>query len=291
MDYDEAIFELTHKRTKKPLQERKLCNKTHLERTLASARDLEGDDETVVYVNLVVFGNRIMQWRPNGNIIVSSGNWHTRTTIERFQRYLPHNFRLRPSKNYWQLHTPNYGIVPWTDGMVVSAEGKRLDMPAGLEDVDGLTLLNKTRAFVENLVEELARRKFSLEATHAPGGTPDCHLCHVNDLDASHLWKHVLEEKANAWFLQRLFEADGTRHRPARISDPRFRQELLASCWSENAHLHKAPRGRAAQVLETERVMLNIVQRKLNPWHYRKDLKTFFTRYLLNCFGFEHFYD
>jgi hypothetical protein len=77
---------------------------------------LDGEDVVVRY-----HATDIVRLREDGSVVLNSGGWHTYTTKERLNYFTTARVFQRNFK--WFVRTAD-GVVPFSDGMVLSGDGR-----------------------------------------------------------------------------------------------------------------------------------------------------------------------
>ncbi len=128
MDYAEARALLATARDRsagKPI-----ANNTRL--YPGASRVLDGFDS----VGLTLHSTEVLTWYSNGDVALDSGGWHTVTTAQRINGHLPAPWRVGSHRvagdSSWWLWNGGYPVVPFEDGLVITARGSiRLGWPSG----------------------------------------------------------------------------------------------------------------------------------------------------------------
>ena len=83
----------------------------------------------------------ILFFHPNETVTMDVDGWHTPTTLNRLNQYLPAGVRVSSNRSVWYLSLPG-GTVPYVDGAVISClNGQMIE---GLDEVeDRLTELEE----------------------------------------------------------------------------------------------------------------------------------------------------
>lgn len=112
MDYKEASKILDIKRGDK--MSKKIANNTYLKRY---------EDGTIV---IRLHQTDIIQYKPNGTILLHSGGWKTKTTKERMNQFLPRQYGIMQEKGIWYVHlTTEYNKdLVYNDGIRLTKSTK-----------------------------------------------------------------------------------------------------------------------------------------------------------------------
>jgi hypothetical protein len=128
MDYAEARALLATARDRsagKPI-----ANNTRL--YPGASRVLDGHDS----IGLTLHATEVLTFYSNGDIALDSGGWHTVTTSNRINNNLPAPWGVASHRmggvSEWWLWNGSTPVVPFTDGLVITASGcVRLGWPKG----------------------------------------------------------------------------------------------------------------------------------------------------------------
>jgi len=100
---------------------RSLANNTTVYRVRFNARgDVMPEGERSIAVKL--HGTEIIVYDLDGTIKLSSGGWHTKTTLQRINALLPDGYHVTQKAFRWIVTTPHEKDVTFLDNMILSAE-------------------------------------------------------------------------------------------------------------------------------------------------------------------------
>jgi hypothetical protein len=106
---------------------RKLENNTY---AILHNRPTDAGTYEPAFVAVRLHATDILRFYPDNSVVVNSGGWQTRTTLDRLNKFLPGNWRIYTQKGtwYWSLGY-GYGrdsdvIQPYTDGDKINSEGE-----------------------------------------------------------------------------------------------------------------------------------------------------------------------
>lgn len=180
MDYKEAKEILDNKHGDKSTK--KVANNTYLKRY----------EDGVIALRL--HQTDIIQYKPNGTIILNSGGWKTVTTKARMNEYLPRQYGILQEKGVWYVALSNgYNKdMLYSDGMKLTKNTK----PTNLKVVKAREKRNKREVeqinkYADRYIEALFNGKVP-----APSGA-DCWHCSMmydkDKNDPEHFKKHLDE--------------------------------------------------------------------------------------------------
>lgn len=179
---------------------KKIANNTYLKRY---------DDGTIA---VRLHQTDIIQYKPNGDIILNSGGWRTVTTKARMNEYLPRPYGVLQEKGVWYVQiTPN----GWNKDLVYNDEmtlkkGMKPTNPKVIEAREKKTKreINQIKKYAKRYVDALFDGK-----VETPSGA-DCWNCSImynKDHDSSdHYKKHLTEMYFVPSLLFHALEEEGT---------------------------------------------------------------------------------
>jgi len=160
MDYKEAKQILDDKRGDKT--SKKIGNNTYLKRY---------EDGTIV---VRLHQTDIIQYKPNGTILLHSGGWKTVTTKARMNEFLPRQYGIMQVKGVWYVHLTtdfNKDLV-YNDGMKLTKSTKPVNekvLKTRQKKNDRIT--NQIKKYADRYIEALFDGK-----VESPSGS-DCWQC------------------------------------------------------------------------------------------------------------------
>lgn len=119
--------------------ERKIANNTYLRTGMEY--DAQGDGHGTVSV-VLHFTEILRASCKTGHVVLNSGGYHTTTTKDRLNRFLPNSVRVRQHDFAWYVDIRQYGPAGWRlletrafeDGMVLDVSGPYA--PSFVEEVN-----------------------------------------------------------------------------------------------------------------------------------------------------------
>lgn len=281
MNYEQAHKLLHHATTGKFLGQRQLCNATTL-------LGFTGNSGAWRDIELHLFSKHILTWFPDGSIKLDNKGWWKRTTIERYNKYLPQGFRVQQWRPYWYLDTPT-GTRLWNNGATFTREGYNVahDAPhlRRLRELSFLGLRNQVRVFADMYTELLVDGAMSAMVGQ------DKHFCTycfsertLERVLPEHLLSHVQELVPPTNLIESALKHAGPR------PDKNFLRELLGACWTESQVMTRKVRTKKAAIAQAEALMTHEGPRPntdIKPRHHRKLLRELLEEFLLTGLGFE----
>jgi len=131
---------------------------------------------------------------PNGNYVLNTGGWFTRTTKDRINSYAP--VSLYTHKRIWYLGTSNYNPksdTAFCDGIIINSNGKVIKNPNAKQVNRIKNILKRINTYVNKYDSALKANKIP-----APSGG-DCWGCCMVDaqgntvMGGDHLEQHLKE--------------------------------------------------------------------------------------------------
>lgn len=143
---------------------RKLANNTYAER--------RGDGEIAIRLH----ATDILTFHADGSVGVDTGGWHTRTTKDRLNEYLPNGYRIVQDRSQWYwVDGGNWaGKFHFSDGDTINAHGAVVSQaPLDAED--------KNKAMLKRIDKYAKLYGKALPLDRPSGG--DCFYCHLRKPD------------------------------------------------------------------------------------------------------------
>ena len=284
MDYGRAIAWLNAPRRK---DRTRIGHETYLSRTQ------EG-------VALEYRESFIVTYRPNGDLWFHNRGYQTRTTKDRYNRFLPPNFWVYEHDKLWFLQTPS-GTRPFRNGMVVKPSGWVEGFPAPFYEIDARDLYDRTRRYARDYTDVLTRGLIN-----RPRGEGDCPKCYyvlfeltggntIHDEAAvqRHLLEHVQEQSTPGSLIALAAARHAVRGYPTSTGglfrySPSF-AAVVEVCWPDSQKLRKKPRTKAEKIEQVELRMLrnsDVALPNIQPRYWRREIASVLKHFLLEKFEF-----
>lgn len=300
MNYEQALKTLRHARTGAPLKQKKLCNATWLTRCDAPVREDRPKEE--IYLEL--FGQNILCWKDNGHIQLSSVGCKTRTTQDRFNRFMPRGFRIWQHRPFWFIKTPT-GTRPFRDGMELTSDGYDSTISSALNALNAEELWQQVKDYAAAYVRQLLLGRISItsnclecrriELEHMPAAR-------IGENGQVHLLEHVRNGRMQASVifgaLSRMHHLGRcyTENLPPGVHTRLTRRDLcevIDLSWTEGQKLWRPTHSTKALIEKTELLLVreNLPRLNIRPRDYKKNLRALVEDFLLEAFGFEWMLD
>jgi hypothetical protein len=275
MNYERALKTLNHARTGKTLYKKKLENETWLERVTQL-------DEAEYLVDLVLFNKHILTWYPDGSIALDNKGFWRRTTLDRFNNYLPSGFRVWQCSPYWYLKTPR-GVLPYRNEITLTADGNDPGLPRTMTCLNAFKLKDEVRKYCQFYANQLVSGRISEQVGCA--GCVDRELSRIGEQE--HLLAHVRDKTTPSCIIMR---AADTAEIGSGTLGKSILHEVLKASWKENQVIWRRPRSKKAVVARTEALMTSDDLPNLSfglPREHIVNLWLCLEYYILTMFRFE----
>lgn len=145
----------------------------------------------------------VVTFHVNGTITLDTGGWHTVTTKDRMNTYLPGDLRVYSDRGSWFLYRHGEKLGPYFDGMTITADGEILNGVPQEEWDEFNSRSLQVRAAVKGYIDGFIAALKSEEGLPLPGGG-DCWYCALRGQDGTpmgdmgdedrHLAEHIEED-------------------------------------------------------------------------------------------------
>lgn len=282
MDYQQADRELHHGRSCRLMVRKNLCNKTRLERVV-------NQDGGLDLIDLVLFEKHILTWKPSGHIALDNKGYWTVTTKDRYNRFLPHSFRIWKDGDYWFIRTPT-GTRVFHNGMELTADGYDTGLSAELNRINAPELVSVVHEYAKQYVSRLVRGQLREPSkTNLFRTEDDCLHCRLHaatspeEQQNGHLLQHVQEKTYPSSLILSAIR-DVPNYHPPRV----WLHRSIENGWAERQLLWRKPPTLRKLIEQTELKMTGAYEVcPERPHDYSPDLRKLMKNFLLEQFGFE----
>lgn len=131
----------------------------------------------------------VVLYRPDGSFVLNTGGWHSVTTKDRINGYVPADVRVYSDKGIWTVYGPSGEPQPplyasthgtlcdFADGLEFDKNGKPINPPASLR-LQEQALQKAVKKYIDGFASLAAEKGIA----HPSSG--DCWCCHFNEKDA-----------------------------------------------------------------------------------------------------------
>jgi hypothetical protein len=199
-------------------QERPYAHNTRIQRHGESA------------IRVLYHGNPIVYFYPNSSSFTSCG-WHTMTTKERINWFLPAGFHLYQERSVWYLSKHMDKSYPFADGINITLDGEVSNYGADDSIDQAKKLIKRIKAYVDGYIKAL----LNLELDQPSGG--DCWICLMTDENGKtmggtdHIESHMDESYYVPSLLMRAYEHNNRLSAMARDGIARLMSKESVSTW------------------------------------------------------------
>lgn len=161
-------------------------------RNKSNGKPLENNTRLVETTNgygIKLHNTIVVDIKSNGNYVLNTGGWYTKTTKERINSYFPFNLYTR--KRIWYIGLTKE--TPFTDGIVIRRDGKVIK-----SNTSQVKRIETTLKKIDNYVSKYAEALKNNQIPQPSGG--DCWGCCMHDtttgetvMGTDHLEQHLKE--------------------------------------------------------------------------------------------------
>lgn len=188
-------------------------------------------NNTVEYFNAAgerfirLHATNVLQFNPDGKIILNSGGWKTHTTKDRLNHFLPSGYYITQKAGIWYLQNPAATEIIFQDGMVIDTITGKIQKEGKLPDTK--TITTRINKYVAGYMAALIKGKVEKP------GLGDCFYCACKTEPTNLSWGEVTSntEHLKSHFTEKYYVpsmlTNAIRVFPVSI----YAQSALMSCW------------------------------------------------------------